>query len=476
MTPLRFWRASPSAQVPARARSLRRARLRVWPLGWLHSRLFNLNDPRWGKDEGAGGHQSNNNPDPNRRPGNGGPPDLDELWRDFNRKLNGLFGKKRGGGNGGGTPPQRPDLYPSAKGMGVGFIILILIGVLGWLSSGFFIVQEGQQAAVTRFGKLAYITDAGFHWRLPYPFEADEIINVSQVRSVEVGRGGEVKATGLPESAMLTEDENIVDVRFAVQYRIDNVVDYLYNNRSPDDAVSQAAETAVREVVGNKTLDYVLYEGREQVASDVQALTQKILDRYKTGIIITTVTLQNVQPPEQVQAAFDDAIKAGQDRERLKNEAQAYANNVIPRAQGTASRLIQDAEAYKAQVVAQAQGDTSRFDQILQQYEKAPQVTRERMYLQTMQDILSNVSKVMVDSRNNNNLLYLPLDKLLQQSAGKTSSTATMPVAPTAVPTLPSASTGTTPAAADSTASAPDGAATSSSRTSRDTLRERNFQ
>ncbi|MDE1980446.1 MAG: protease modulator HflK, partial [Betaproteobacteria bacterium] len=256
--------------------------------------MFNLNDPRWGKDDGTNGQQSNNNQDPNRRPGSGGPPDLDELWRDFNRKLNGLFGKMRGSGNGGGTPPQRPDLYPSAKGMGVGVIILVVIGVLGWLSSGFFIVQEGQQAAVTRFGKLAYITDAGFHWRLPYPFEADEIVNVSQVRSVEVGRGGEVKATGLPESAMLTEDENIVDVRFAVQYRIDNVVDYLYNNRSPDDAVSQAAETAVREVVGNKTLDYVLYEGREQVASDVQVLTQKILDRYKTGIVITTVTLQNV--------------------------------------------------------------------------------------------------------------------------------------------------------------------------------------
>jgi membrane protease subunit HflK len=439
--------------------------------------MFNLNDPRWGKDDGTNGQQSNNNQDPNRRPGSGGPPDLDELWRDFNRKLNGLFGKKRGSGNGGGTPPQRPDLYPSAKGMGVGVIILVVIGVLGWLSSGFFIVQEGQQAAVTRFGKLAYITDAGFHWRLPYPFEADEIVNVSQVRSVEVGRGGEVKATGLPESAMLTEDENIVDVRFAVQYRIDNVVDYLYNNRSPDDAVSQAAETAVREVVGNKTLDYVLYEGREQVASDVQVLTQKILDRYKTGIVITTVTLQNVQPPEQVQAAFDDAIKAGQDRERLKNEAQAYANNVIPRAQGTASRLIQDAEAYNAQVVAQAQGDTSRFDQILQQYEKAPQVTRERMYLQTMQDILSSVSKVMVDSRNNNNLLYMPLDKLLQQSAGKApTSVSAAPAAPTAVPTLPAASVGTAPATADSSASASDGTAPSSSRTSRDTLRERNFQ
>lgn len=474
MTPSRFWRARPAAPNASSAPAARRA----WP--W---RLFNLNDPRWGKDGGGNPQNSpqnsqQNGQDPNRRPGgnNGGPPDLDELWRDFNRKLNGLFGKKRGNG-GLGTPPQRPDLYPSAKGMGVGFVILIVIGVLGWLASGFFIVQEGQQAAVTRFGKLAYITDAGFHWRLPYPFEADEIVNVSQVRSVEIGRGGEVRATGLPESAMLTEDENIVDVRFAVQYRIDNVVDYLYNNRSPDDAVSQAAETAVREVVGNKSLDYVLYEGREQVASDVQSLTQKILDRYKTGIIITTVTLQNVQPPEQVQAAFDDAIKAGQDRERLKNEAQAYANNVIPRAQGTASRLIQDAEAYKAQVVAQAQGDTSRFDQILQQYDKAPQVTRERMYLQTMQDILSSVSKVMVESRNNNNLLYLPLDKLLQQSAGKTGA-AMSPAAPAApaVPSLPAPAAAASAAAAGSSAAPAADTAATSSRGSRDTLRERNFQ
>lgn len=468
MTSSHFLRATPAAQTSPRPRS--------WWDEWSLSRLFNLNDPRWGKDEGGNGNQSNNNQDPDRRPG-GGPPDLDELWRDFNRKLNGMFGKKRGGGNGSGTPPQRPDLYPSPKGMGVGVVILILIGVLGWLSSGFFIVQEGQQGAVTRFGKLAYITDAGFHWRLPYPFEADEIVNVSQVRSVEIGRGGEVKATGLPESAMLTEDENIVDVRFAVQYRIDNVVDYLYNNRSPDDVVSQAAETAVREVVGNKSLDYVLYEGREQVATDVQLLTQKILDRYKTGIITTTVTLQNVQPPEQVQAAFDDSVKAGQDRERLKNEAEAYANNVVPRAQGTASRLIQDAEAYKAQVVAQAQGDTSRFDQILQQYEKAPQVTRERMYLQTMQNILSSVSKVMVDSRNNNNLLYMPLDKLLQQSAAKPSMPAlTMPSAPAAVPTLPAASVGASPSSVDSAAASTDGTAPSNSRTSRDSLRERNFQ
>ncbi|MDE2187611.1 MAG: FtsH protease activity modulator HflK [Betaproteobacteria bacterium] len=446
----------------------------------------NLNDPNWGR---GGSDQPPQNPDPKngngtgqgdkrpgqdgKRPGQGsGPPDLDELWRDFNRKLNGLFGRK---GRGGGSfkPPRRPDFQTSPKIAGLGLIILVVVLVLAWLGSGFFIVQEGQQAVVTRFGKLAYIEEAGFHWRLPYPIESEEIVNVSQVRSVEIGRGGEIRTTGLPASAMLTEDENIVDIRFAVQYRISNVVDYLYNNRSPDDVVTQAAETAIRSVVGSKTLDYVLYEGRGEVATKVQDLIQSILDRYKTGILVTNVTLQSVQPPEQVQAAFNDAIKAGQDRERLKNEAEAYANDVVPRAKGTASRLVQEAEGYKARVVAQAQGDTSRFDLILNQYEKAPQVTRERMYLETMQQILSNVSKVMVDSHGSNNLLYLPLDKLLQQSALPAPAPSGRPAASALpVPSLPAASA---PALADSTAgvAASTPLANASGSSSRDTLRER---
>lgn len=442
----------------------------------IWARLFGRNASR----EASPGASLQNQDPGNRKPGDGGgPPDLDELWRDFNRKLNGLFGGRRGGGGGRGTPPQRPDLYPSPKGLGIGVVVLVVVAIAGWVASGFFIVQEGQQAAVTRFGKLAYVANAGFHWRLPYPFEADEVVNVSQVRSVEIGRGGQVQATGLPESAMLTEDENIVDVRFAVQYHIDDVKDYLYNNRSPDDAVMQAAETAIREVVGNKPLDYVLYEGREQVATDVQALVQKVLDRYKTGIIVTAVTLQNVQPPEPVQAAFDDAIKAGQDRERLKNEAESYANNVVPRAQGTASRLIQDAEAYKARVVAQATGDASRFDQVLKEYDKAPEVTRERMYIQTMQDVMSNVSKVMIESRNNNSLLYLPLDKLIQQAAASGSGKAvtgggadgSLPLPSSAAPSGQTSST-SSGAAASNSAPTSDTPAPSP----RDTLRERNFQ
>ena len=444
--------------------------------------IANLNDPQWGR---GGSEQQPQGSDPkngasngDKRPGNdgkrpgqgSGPPDLDELWRDFNRKLNGLFGRKGGGGF---KPPRRPDFQPSPRAAGFGVVALVAIVVLGWLGSGFFIVQEGQQAVVTRFGKLAYIEEAGFHWRMPYPIGAEEIVNVSQVRSVDVGRGGDIRTTGLPASAMLTQDENIVDIRFAVQYRISNVVDYLYNNRSPDDVVTQAAETAIRAVVGGKTLDYVLYEGRAEVAIKVQDLIQSILDRYKTGILVTNVTLQSVQPPEQVQAAFNDAIKAGQDRERLKNEAEAYANDVVPRAKGTASRLVQEAEGYKARVVAQAQGDTSRFDLILNQYEKAPQVTRERMYLETMQQILSNVSKVMVESRGSNNLLYLPLDKLLQQSALPPSAPSNRRAASALpVPSLPAASA---PALADSAAGVASSAplANASGSSSRDTLRER---
>lgn len=448
----------------------------------LPAGIPNLNDPNWGRG-GSGQQPQGSDPKNGNGPGNGdkrpgqgggGPPDLDELWRDFNRKLNGLFGRK-GGGGGGFKPPRRPEFQPTPRTAGLGLVVLVLVLVLGWLGSGFFIVQEGQQAVVTRFGKLAYIEEAGFHWRFPYPIESDEIVNVSQVRSVEIGRGGEIRTTGLPASAMLTEDENIVDIRFAVQYRISNVVNYLYSNRSPDDVVTQAAETAIREVVGNKTLDYVLYEGRAEVAIKTQDLIQSILDRYKTGILVTNITLQSVQPPEQVQSAFNDAIKAGQDRERLKNEAEAYANDVVPRAKGTASRLIQEAEGYKARVVAEAQGDASRFDLILQQYEKAPQVTRERMYLETMQQILSKVSKVLVESHGSNNLLYLPLDKLLQQT---TSPQAAQPARSSAAP-LPSASPSSSPAPADSSvglgSNSPPVANTSDS-SSRDTLRERNFR
>jgi membrane protease subunit HflK len=321
-----------------------------------------------------------------------------------------------------------------SAGIGVGLIGGVV--ALGWLGSGFFIVQEGQQAVITSFGKYSKTVDAGFQWRLPYPFQANEIVAVTQLRSVEVGRTGVVAATGLRDSSMLTQDENIVDIRFTVQYMLKDARDYLFENRSPDEAVMQAAESAVREIVGRSTMDSVLYEQRDAIATELVKSVQTQLDRLKSGILVKNVNVQNVQAPEQVQAAFDDASKATQDRERLKNEGQAYANDVIPKAQGESAKLLEQAEGYKSRVIAQAEGDAERFKSVLTEYKKAPAVTRDRIYIDTMQQIYSNVSKVMVDSRSGSNMLYLPLDKLLQQSTGTvTASPPTTTLTPDAAPT-----------------------------------------
>ena len=348
---------------------------------------------------------------------NDGPPDLDELWRDFNRKLSGLFGGRKGGGaRGNGPGDGGPNFQPDMKNTGIGVGLVLGAIALIWLGSGFFIVQEGQQSVITSFGRYSHTVDAGFNWRFPYPFQANETVAVTQLRSVEIGRNSTVQATGLRDSSMLTQDENIVDIRFTVQYRLKDARAYLFENRNPDEAVVQAAESAVREIVGRSNMDSVLYEQRDAIANDLVKLIQAQLDRLKAGILIANVNVQNVQPPEQVQASFDDAFKATADRERLKNEGQAYANDVIPKAQGTASRLKEESEGYRARVVAQAEGDANRFSSVLTEYQKAPTVTRDRLYIDTMQQIYSNVSKVMVDVRNGANLLYLPLDKLLQQS------------------------------------------------------------
>ncbi|MEO5696204.1 MAG: FtsH protease activity modulator HflK [Burkholderiaceae bacterium] len=347
-----------------------------------------------------------------------GPPDLDELWRDFNRKLSGLFGGKGGGprgpvdGGGGNGPQFQPDM--KSAGIGVGLVAGVI--ALIWLGSGFFIVQEGQQAVVTSFGKYSHTVDAGFHWRMPYPFQANETVNVTQLRSTEVGRNVVSAATGLRDSSMLTEGENIVDIRFTVQYRIKDARAFLFENRDPAEAVTLAAESAVREIVGKSKIDSVLYEQRDAIAADVGKSVQGQLDRLRAGIVIVNVNVQSVQPPEQVQAAFEDTLKAGQDADRLKKEGLAYASDVIPKAQGTAARLREESEGYKARVISQADGDAQRFSSVLAEYQKAPVVTRDRLYLDTMQQVYSNVSKVMVDTRNNSNLLYLPLDKLLQQT------------------------------------------------------------
>lgn len=421
-------------------------------------RMFNLNDPRWGRrdepastdekptevrpDNGATPEsppRTGNDRGPRQSP-NAGPPDLDELWRDFNRKLSGILGGGRGSGRGprgtGGGGFQ-PDM--KSAGIGVGLIAAVV--VLIWLGTGFFIVQEGQQAVITQFGKYKSTAGAGFNWRLPYPIQRHELIFVTQIRSVDVGRDTVIKATGLRESAMLTEDENIVEIKFAVQYRLSDARAYLFESRNPAEAVVQAAETAVREVVGKMKMDSALSEERDQIGPRVRALMQKILDRYKVGIEVVGINLQQggVRPPEQVQAAFDDVLKAGQERERAKNEAQAYANDVVPRAVGSASRLKEEADAYKARIVAQAQGDAQRFRSVLAEYQKAPQVTRDRMYLDTMQQIYGNVTKVLVDSRQGSNLLYMPLDKILQATATggelpAVSGAASVPVAPSNPP------------------------------------------
>jgi membrane protease subunit HflK len=352
-----------------------------------------------------------------------GPPDLDELWRDFNKRLSGVFGGKGSGP----TPPSSGgggNFQPDMKSAGIGVGLIAGASALLWLGSGFFIVQEGQQAVVTSFGKYSHTSDAGFQWRMPYPFQAHETVAVTQLRSVEVGRNSVVQSTGLRDSSMLTQDENIVDIRFTVQYRLKDSRAYLFENRNPDDAVVQAAESAVREIVGKSTMDSVLYEQRDAIANELVKSIQTQADRLNTGILIVNVNVQNVQAPEQVQAAFDDAFKAGADRERLKNEGQAYANDVIPKAQGTAARLREEAEGYKSRVVAQAEGDAQRFASVLVEYQKAPAVTRDRLYIDTMQQVYSNVSKVLVDSRSNSNLLYLPLDKLIQQASASPAPTA----------------------------------------------------
>lgn len=407
----------------------------TWPQ-WMRN-MFNLNDSRWGRgddssapsDKPEGAAPDSDPPKPSATPqaqpdrrgaAQSGPPDLDELWRDFNRKLSGLFGgasKPRGGnGSGGGSGGGfQPDM--KSAGIGVGLILGVL--ALIWLGTGFFIVQEGQQAVITQFGKYKSTVSAGFNWRLPYPIEKHELVFVSQIRSVDVGRDTVLKATGLKESAMLTEDENILDIKFAVQYRLSDARAFLFESKNPNDAVVQAAETAVREVLGKMKMDAALSEERDQIAPRVRALMQTILDRYKVGVEVVGINLQQggVRPPEQVQSSFDDVLKAGQERERAKNEAEAYANDVVPRAVGSASRLKEEADAYKARVVAQAQGDAQRFRSVYTEYQKAPQVTRDRMYLDTMQQIYGNVTKVLVESRQGNSMLYLPLDKILQMNA-----------------------------------------------------------
>src|SRR6478752_3888691 len=377
---------------------------------------MSLNDPQWGKRSGNQG---------------GGPPDLDEIWRNVNRRMNELFGRKRepqDGGDGGGPRPTLP--------LGGAGMLVALVAVV-WLASGFYIVDEGRRGVVTRFGKYTETTQPGPRWHLPFPIEAVELVEFSQVKTIEVGYRNTPKNKIDKEAVMLTDDENIIDIQFAVQYNLKSAEDYVFNNRRPDQIVAYVAESAIREVVGKSKMDFALYEGREQIAKQTEQLMQQNLDRYGTGVFVQKVTLQNVQPPDKVQAAFDDAVKAGQDRERLKNEGQAYANDVVPRARGNAARLLEEANGYRTEVEQRSEGDASRFRQILVEYTKAPGVTRERLYLDMMQSVLGNTSKVLVDQKSGS-LLYLPLDKLIQQSTAPAPG-ATVPDATATPPrTMPS--------------------------------------
>jgi membrane protease subunit HflK len=373
---------------------------------------MSLNDPQWGKR------------------GNGGPPDLDEIWRNLSRRVNELFGRKQGGGADGGGPGDGPGRAFPLSGAGIVVALVLLV----WLASGVYIVDEGRRGVVTRFGKFTETTQAGARWHLPFPIESVQLVDFSQSRRVEVGFRGNAKNKKANEASMLTDDENIIDVLFTVQYNLNNAEAYVFNVRNPDQIVQFVAQTAMGEVVGKAKMDFVLYEGGEQIAKSAEKLMQDMLDRYQTGIFIQKVALQSVQPPDKVQAAFDDAVKAGQDRDRFRNEGQAYANDVVPRARGNAARLLEEANGYLASIVQRAEGDASRFRQILTEYAKAPAVTRERLYLDTMQSVLGNSSKVLIDQKAGNNLLYLPLDKLLQQTAPATVTPSTAPELPAARP------------------------------------------
>nr|WP_218901255.1 FtsH protease activity modulator HflK [Paraburkholderia bryophila] len=448
--------------------------------------MLSLNDPRWGRGDGNGDRQRPNEPKRPPTKDGEGPPDLDEMWRDFNRRLSRVFGRKGGGGTGGG----RPDNGRGAR-IGVGIVIGVLVAV--YLGSGVFVVQDGQAGVVMQFGKYRYTAGQGVHWRLPYPFEAHELVNIGQIRQVEIGRNNVVRLANVKDASMLTHDADIVDVRFAVQYQVRKPTDYLFRSTDPDQSVMQAAQAAVRSIVGARSTSEILDQDRETIRQQLMASIQQSLDEYQSGLAVTGVTIQGVQVPDQVQAAFDDAAKVRQENDRAKRDAQAYAADLLPRAQADVTRQIDEAKTYSDKTVAQAQGDAERFKQVYAQYSKAPAVIRERMYLETMQQIYSNTTKVFVDSKSGNNVLYLPLDKLVEQtrqrvadaavaasgaSAAAASQGAGGAASPSAAPSVaPSAaapgSVASAPAAAVAATPASQAAASSDALRSRDSFRSR---
>lgn len=345
---------------------------------------------------------------------NEGPPDLDEVMRDLSRKINNFFGKKRGPSN---HQPNNNTGGNTSGNISLPIIPILAIVALLWMATGFYIVDQGSLGVVQRFGKFQEMTESGPRWHLPFPLERVTVVNMEQVRRLEVGYrslgGAEgTKSKVAKEALMLTEDENIIELQFAVQYNLKNAKEYLFNNRDTDAAVASVAETAIREVVGKNKLDDLLQKG----LADTSDRMQVILDNYKTGVNVISVSLQSALPPEQVQEAFEDVNRANQDNQRQVNEGQGYANDVIPKARGTASRLIAESAGYKLKIESEARGNTSRFDQILAQYNNSPEVTRQRLFLDAQESILSSVSKIVVDQKAGNSMLYLPLDKLISST------------------------------------------------------------
>jgi membrane protease subunit HflK len=378
------------------------------------------------------GGSKDNDPWGGRRKSQGGPPDLDEALRKLQQKLAGLFGGKgKGGGSSDGGESAPKSHMPGIFGL-IGVVVVI------WLAlDSVYIIQPAERGVVLRFGKFVDILQPGPSIRLPRPLERVIRVDVDRIRTVEVGyrSEGRNQVPMLSEASMLTQDENIVDVKLAIQYKVKSPADYLFHDRDPDITIRDATESAIREVVGKSKMDFVLKEGRSEVAARTKELLQSILDRYDNGLLVTSVNLQDAQPPEQVQEAFLDAIRAREDQDRLINEAEAYANEVIPKARGGAARITEDANAYKAKIIATAGGDASRFSQILKEYQKAPAVTRERMYLETLETVLNNSNKVLVDVDKGSNLLYLPLDKLTQRPPAETAPPT--PQIPAAAPPTP---------------------------------------
>jgi membrane protease subunit HflK len=433
---------------------------------WRRMRaLLSINDPRWGRGDGKGNDGSRPRANESKRPPGGdgdGPPDLDEMWRNFNRRLSGLFGGK--GGNG-----FRPDNGRAAR-VGVGIVIGVLIAV--YAGSGLFVVQDGQTGVVLQLGKLAGTVGEGVHWRAPYPFSSHEIVDTTQVRSIEIGRNNVVRLANVKEAAMLTRDADIVDVRFVVQYRVRSATDYLFRSVDPERSVSQAAQAAVRAIVGTRSAADILNQDRDALRSQLSAAIQRDLDRYQSGLEVTAVTMQSVAAPEQTQAAYAEVAKARDEREAAKRAAQAYTNDLLPKAQGDAAKLVDDAKAYADRVVTQAEGDADRFKQVYAQYSKAPAVIRERMYLETMQEIYSKATKVFVGNKAGSSVVYLPLDKLVEQGRQNAANAAGASSAATAAGAA-APDTASAPAAVASGAPANGASAAAAPAAGSDVLRSR---